>query len=61
MSGTSLIQEDSELIYTDRQDIVAPEYAEVFSIDGKLCGRKNLVKGIYLVRTAAKTTKLIIR
>lgn len=61
MSGTSLIQEDSELIYTDGQDIVAPEYAEVFSIDGKLCGRKNLVKGIYLVRTAVKTTKLIIR
>lgn len=41
--------------------ITAPADAEIFSLSGVKCGRENLPAGIYLVKTAGKTHKVMVK
>lgn len=41
--------------------IIAPEDAEVYTVNGMRSGRENLQKGIYLVRLDGKTMKVVVR
>lgn len=50
-----------ENIYTVGNSIVAPENARIYDISGRPSGRDSLAPGIYVVKSADTTVKLLIK
>lgn len=61
LSGTVLIGDDAREIYTEGNNIIAPENALVFTANGMPSQRTDLQPGVYIVRTPATVRKVIIR
>lgn len=61
LSGTALIGEEAPHIYTEGNNIIAPDDALVFTANGMLSQRTGLQPGVYIVRTPAAVRKVVIR
>ncbi len=61
LSGVAMIGEDASQIYTEGNNIIAPENAKVFSSNGMPSHRQNLQPGVYIVRTNDTVRKVVIR
>lgn len=62
ISAVDGIYDDAEAaIFGAEGAIVAPEGAQVFNLGGMEVGKENLPAGVYMVRYAAKTVKVLVR
>lgn len=53
--------ERMEGVRVSGNDIIAPSGSTVMSVNGMVCGSRNLEPGVYLVRTSGKTVKVMVR
>ncbi|MCM1291652.1 MAG: M6 family metalloprotease domain-containing protein [Prevotella sp.] len=60
-AGIDDIATDNVAIYGTIGEIVAPEGAEIYSINGVRTAKTDLSAGLYLVRYAGKTYKVIVK
>ena len=59
-SGVGEIRKDSEDIYVSGGILTAPADAVIFTADGRQVTRTSLSSGLYIVKTAEKTVKVIV-
>ena len=59
--SVNTIGEGKSTVVGGRGCITAPADAEIFSLSGVRCGCENLPAGIYLVKTAGKTHKVMVK
>lgn len=60
-AAVELVAEDKVEVRVSGNAIIAPEGAEVYSLDGVRCGVDNLSAGIYVVRCGERATKVIVK
>ena len=59
--GVSGIDAEQAAIYGAEGYVVAPEGAQVYNMAGMRVANEGLAAGIYLVRSGAKTYKVVVR
>lgn len=53
--------ENTNNVYVTNGSIVAPNDAEIYSINGTRVNGENVAKGVYIVKTAEKTVKILVK
>lgn len=61
LNGVKGVLEDSNEIFIDGRTIVAPSAASIYTIEGTKVNSRTVTPGIYIVKTAEKTVKMIVR
>lgn len=61
LAGVDTVTNNTGLIKVDGRNIIVPEGAKVFTVQGILSDGRNVQPGIYLVKTASATSKIIVR
>ncbi|MCM1152936.1 MAG: M6 family metalloprotease domain-containing protein [Muribaculum sp.] len=60
-SGVGEIFDYDAAIYGGNGEVIAPEAAEVYNVNGVNTGKTNLVAGVYIVRYGDKTVKVVVK
>lgn len=61
LSGVETVRGEYDTVKIDGRNIIAPEGSKIFTIQGIMTDGKNVMPGIYLVKTAEKTSKVIVK
>ncbi|MDE6272105.1 MAG: M6 family metalloprotease domain-containing protein [Muribaculaceae bacterium] len=61
LSAIDGIEAEIPVIYGGKGEVIAPEGARVYSLNGVETGRQNLAPGVYIVVTPGVTAKVVVR
>ena len=61
LAGVDAVIDNAGSIKVEGRNIIVPEGSKIFTVQGTLSNGRNVQPGIYLVKTSAGTSKIIVR